>query len=92
MSSSFADLLEEKLGKHNPEDVKYYKIYNFIFIDIFIQIEEIILDEIINIDKLTDDIQSTIEKYTQLIHLSMNNMGLTSLEKFPKLKELQIVS
>ena len=56
MSSSFADLLEEKLGKHNPEDVKYYKIYNFIFIDIFIQIEEIILDEIINIDKLTDDI------------------------------------
>lgn len=42
-------------------------------------------------DKLTEDIQNILEKYSQLIHLSLNNIGLISLENFPKLKELQIV-
>ena len=32
-----------------------------------------------------------LEKYTSLYHLSLNNIGLTSLKNFPKLKELKIV-
>jgi hypothetical protein len=41
---------------------------------------------------LTEDHKKTLEKYTSLIHLTLNFVGLTSLENFPSLKEAQIVS
>ena len=34
----------------------------------------------------------TLEKYSSLYHLSLNNTGLKSLNNFPKLKNLEIVS
>jgi hypothetical protein len=43
------------------------------------------------LEKFTPDHKAALEKYTSLIHLSMNGVGLNSLENFPQLKELQIV-
>jgi hypothetical protein len=54
--------------------------------------EELIFDEIFTADKLTEDHKKTLEKYTSLIHLTLNSIGLTSLENFPNLKNTQIVS
>ena len=56
------------------------------------EIQELILDTVFKFDKFTEDHKLALQKYTSLIHLSMNGIGLTSLENFPELKELQIVS
>ena len=83
---SFEQTLQDKLGKHNPAEVSLFsKIY-------FIQIQEIILDNVFKFEKMTEDHKNSMEKYTALIHLSMNGLGLVSLENFPNLPELQIVS
>ena len=86
---SFEKLIIEKLGPHHFEEVtKNRKNKN----NILIQIEELLLDEIFTADKLTEDHKNTLEKYTSLIHLTLNSIGLTCLENFPKLENLQIVS
>ena len=46
----------------------------------------------INTEKFTDDQKQTLENYTDLIHLSLNKINLKSLENFPQLKSVQIVS
>ena len=56
------------------------------------EIQELILDSLFIIDRFTDEHKFALQKYTILLHLTMNNIGLTSLENFPELKELQIVS
>ena len=56
------------------------------------EIQELILDTVFKFEKFTEDHKAVLEKYTSLIHLSMNGIGLTSLQNFPLLKELQIVS
>ena len=55
------------------------------------EIQELILDTVFKFEKFTEDHKAALEKYTSLIHLSMNGIGLTSLQNFPLLKELQIV-
>ena len=86
---SFEKLIIEKLGPHHFEEViKNRKNKN----NILIQIEELLLDEIFTADKLTEDHKNTLEKYTSLIHLTLNSIGLTCLENFPKLENAQIVS
>ena len=55
------------------------------------EIQELILDTVFKFDKFTQDHKTALEKYTSLIHLSMNGTGLTALDNFPLLKELQIV-
>ena len=42
-------------------------------------------------NKLKEKEKELLEKYTSLIHLTMNNVGLTTLENFPELKNLKIV-
>ena len=42
-------------------------------------------------EKLSDDHKKSLESYPELIHLSLNKIGLKSLENFPVLKNLQIV-
>ena len=85
---SFKDYIVEKLGKHNVEEViKNKKNKN----NILIQIQELILDKILNTKKLSEDHKNTLEKYTSLIHLTLNSVGLQSLENFPHLEEAQIV-
>jgi len=49
------------------------------------------LDNLITTEELNKDHQSVIEKYSSLFRLSLNNIGLSSLQNFPKLKELEIV-
>ena len=51
-----------------------------------------ILYIIFTIDKLTEEHKTTLEKYKSLIHFSLNKIGLTSLENFPKLDDAEIVS
>ena len=45
-----------------------------------------------SINEFSIDHKMTLEKYFSLYHLSLNNIGLKSLNNFPKLKELEIVS
>lgn len=42
-------------------------------------------------DKISEEEKKLLDKYTSLIHLTMNNVGLTTLENFPNLKNLKIV-
>ena len=42
-------------------------------------------------EKLSEEEKDLLEKYTSLIHLTMNNVGLTTLANFPELKNLKIV-
>ena len=51
-----------------------------------------ILENIFTIDKFTEEHKTTLEKYKSLIHFSLNKIGLTSLENFPKLDDAQIVN
>ena len=85
---SFAQLLQDKLGPHKPEEVTL----KIIIIISFIQIQELILDKLFTVDKFTEEHKTTLEKYKTLIHLTLNNVGLSSLENFPNLDDAQIVS
>ena len=49
------------------------------------------LDEILNTPKLTEDHKTCLEKYSSLSHLSLNLVGLKSLENFPHLETLKCV-
>jgi len=72
----FAKSLQEKLGSHQPTEV-----------------DELILDDLYkNIGNFTSEHKKTLEAYNNLIHLSLNDLGLKSLSNFPKLEQLQIVN
>ena len=43
------------------------------------------------IEKFTEEQKTTLEKYSSLIHLTLNLIGLTSLENFPHLDNVQII-
>ena len=67
--------LQEKLGEHDPIDV-----------------DELILDDIFeNVSSFTESHKNDFEKYTNLVHLSLNGFGLKSLDNFPKLPELTVL-
>ena len=86
---SFEDLIQDKLGKHKKEIVNS----NIkITIYLYIQIEELILDNLFTTEKFTEEHKTAFEKYKALVHFSLNKIGLTSLENFPKLEKAQIVS
>merc|ERR1711976_355934 len=72
---SFAKSLQEKLGDHDPT-----------------QVDELILDDLYqNMNSFSSDHEKTLEKYSNLFHLSLNGLGLTSLAHFPKLPELGVL-
>mmetsp|Transcript_19221 Transcript_19221/g.19962 ORF Transcript_19221/g.19962 Transcript_19221/m.19962 type:complete len:339 (+) Transcript_19221:1-1017(+) len=71
----FLDVLQEKLGKHNPEDV-----------------DQLILDDLFeNVRVLSDEQKEGIEKYKELRHLSLNNLGLACLKNFPNIPVLEVL-
>ena len=73
---NFAKSLQEKLGEHQPYEV-----------------DELILDELYeNMGTFTVEHKKTFECYKNLVHLSLNKLGLISLNNFPKLENLQIVT
>ena len=74
--SNFKAILQISLGKHNPTEY-----------------EELVLDDFWkNKDTLTKDEKAGIEEYTNLVHLSLNNIGFKSLENFPAIKGLYYLS
>lgn len=71
----FLGAIKEKLGDHNVEEV-----------------DQLILDGLFkNIRKLTLDQKESLEQYVEIKHLSLNGVGLSSLENFPKLPKLKIL-
>jgi hypothetical protein len=67
--------LQEKLSEHKPTDV-----------------DELILDDLFeNVKAFTEDNKKDFEKYTNLLHLSLNGFGLESLKNFPKIPTLQVL-
>lgn len=67
--------LQEKLSEHKPTDV-----------------DELILDDLFeNVKAFTEENKKDLEKYTNLIHLSLNGFGLESLKNFPKIATLQVL-
>ena len=72
----FENSLQDKLGEHKA-----------------IEVDELILDDLFeNITSFTKEHKDTLEKYSILVHLSLNGFGLKSLDNFPKLDNLKIVS
>jgi acidic leucine-rich nuclear phosphoprotein 32 family protein B len=74
--SKFYDELQEILGKHQPKEV-----------------------EELNLDCFNEKVESFklyhkegLELYNNLIHLSLNNIGLQNLSNFPEIKCLMILS
>ena len=74
--SKFSDELQNLLGDHQPEEI-----------------EELCLDEFTeNIKSLQPYQKEGLQLYNNLIHLSLNNIGLENLENFPEIKCLMILS
>ena len=74
--SKFSDELQNLLGDHQPEEI-----------------EELCLDEFTeNIKSLQPYQKEGLQLYNNLIHLSLNNIGLENLENFPEIKSLMILS
>jgi hypothetical protein len=67
--------LQTKLGEHDPSEV-----------------DELILDDLFEeINCFSEDNRKALEQYSNLLHLSLNGFGLTSLKNFPKIVSLQIL-
>ena len=74
--SKFSEDLQKLLGKHQPKEV-----------------EELNLDEFDNnIKSFDNNYKEGLELYNNLIHLSLNNIGLENLSNFPEIKCLMILS
>jgi hypothetical protein len=74
--NSFLESLQENLGKHTTKEV-----------------DELVLDNFWNNkESLTIEEKAGLEQYTNLIHLSLNNLGLKSLKNFPAIKGLYYLS
>ena len=74
--SNFKAILQISFGKHIPNEY-----------------DELVLDDFWkNKDTLTNDEKAGIEEYKNLVHLSLNNIGLKSLENFPAIKGLYYLS
>ena len=74
--SSFKTILQVTFGKHSPKEY-----------------EELNLDDFWkNKLSLTKDEKVALEEYKNLIILSLNNIGLKSLENFPAIKNLYYLS
>ncbi len=74
--SKFSNELQNLLGKHEPKEI-----------------------EELNLDKFSEKIKSLepyhkegLELYCNLIHLSLNDLGLENLSNFPEIKCLMILS
>lgn len=76
MQEKFQQKLQEIIGNNKPEDI-----------------EELVLDEFSKDTKsLNLEQKEGLELYRNLIHLSLNNMGLENLTNFPVIKSLMYLS
>ena len=73
--NEFAMFLQENLGEHETKEI-----------------EELILDDLFkDYDELTEEHKIALEQYSNLIHLSINGLGLKSLKNFPCIPNLYIL-
>jgi acidic leucine-rich nuclear phosphoprotein 32 family protein A/C/D len=73
--TEFGIFLQENLGEHNPEEI-----------------EELILDNLFSsITQFSKEQKLTLSQYNNLFHLSLNNLGISSLENFPLIPNLLIL-
>lgn len=73
--NDLAKELQVKITEHDPKDV-----------------DELILDDLFEgVTSFSDQNKKDLEKYYNLIHLSLNGLGLENLKNFPKLPSLQIL-
>ena len=74
--NKFEKFLQEHFGEHEPREI-----------------EELVFDNFW-VDKASYTIEEkkALEKYVNLIHLSLNNIGLKSLENLPSIKSLYYLS
>ena len=73
--NEFAMFLQENLGEHEPKEI-----------------EELILDDLFkDCDELTEEHKEALEQYSNLIHLSINGLGLKTLKNFPCIPNLYIL-
>lgn len=56
-----------------------------------IEIEELILDSLFKIKSFNCEQKEYLEQYTNLLHLSLNDIGLETLDNFPKINTLQVL-
>ena len=74
--NKFEEFLQDSFGEHEPKEI-----------------DELILDDLWeNKESFTEEEKSVLEKYTGLIHLSINNIGLKSLANMPSIKHLDVLS
>ena len=71
----FTAFLQKELGPHSPSEI-----------------EELILDNLYkDLPMFSLDQKKSLEQYTSLMHLSLNNLGLVKLDNFPSLLGRQIL-
>lgn len=67
--------LQDKLTEHDPTEV-----------------DQLILDDVLGkFTTFSESNKKDLEKYTNLVHLSLNGKGIQSLKNFPKLENLQVL-
>ena len=74
--NKFEKFLQEHFGEHEPREIEELVFDNFWVDKASFTIEE----------------KKALEKYVNLIHLSLNNIGLKSLENLPSIKSLYYLS
>jgi hypothetical protein len=55
------------------------------------EIEELILDSLFKIKSFNNEQKEYLEQYTNLLHLSLNDIGIETLDNFPKIHSLQVL-
>ena len=74
--NKFEKFLQDHFGEHEPREI-----------------EELVFDNFwVDKASFTIDEKKALEKYVNLIHLSLNNIGLKSLENLPSIKSLYYLS
>lgn len=74
--TTFKKRLLKQFGEHNPKEIEELNLDNFWT----------------NKSSFTPEEKKGMEEYTNLIHLSLNNLGLKSLNNFPVIKNLYYLS
>ena len=73
--NDFANFLQENLGEHEPKEI-----------------EELILDDLFkDCSEFSEEHKLALEQYSNLIHLSLNGLGLKTLKNFPCIPNLYIL-
>ena len=57
-----------------------------------IEIQELVLDDLVQIREFNEDKKKALEEYSNLIHLSLNGLGLEKLNNLPRIHNLVCLS